>query len=110
MAVTLEVSAEVLRAVKAKWDEAADALDGAWRRLDKASTDGFSGEVAAAVEAFQEPWVDEIKDRAAEAQANSEAIVILGDRLWATDAAIAEHVRSLLPWAHHDAPISGGER
>jgi hypothetical protein len=105
--VTLQVSAEVLRTAKAKWDQAADELDGSWRRLDKASTDGFSSEVAAAMEAFCEPWVDELKDCAVEAQDNSEAIVMFRDVLWATDAASAERIRSLLPWAHHDAPISG---
>lgn len=107
--MTLEVSAEVLRTAKAKWDQAADELDGSWRRLDEASTDGFSGEVAAAVAAFCDPWVDEIKACATEAQGNSDAIVVFRDLLWTTDAASAERIRSLLPWAHHASPTAGGE-
>ncbi|KRB76958.1 hypothetical protein ASE01_09315 [Nocardioides sp. Root190] len=107
MAVTLDVPFEVLRTAKIKWDEAADELDGNWRRLHKSSIAGFSAEVTAAVEAFREPWVDEIKVAGERAQAHSDEIVLFGQRVWLADADQAERVRALLPWAHSDAGIAG---
>lgn len=107
MAVTLSVSYRELQEIKGKWDEAADELDGSWRRLHKASTDGFSVEVAAAVEAFREPWVDEIKGASEQAQGHSEEIRLFRGHVLLADAAEAERIRSLLPWVHHDATITG---
>ena len=106
MAVTLAVPYDVLQEAKRKWDEAADELDGNWRRLSKASTDGFSTRVAAAVEAFREPWVDEIKGAGEQAQGYSEEIVFFRNWLVLADEAEAERIRSILPWAYHDAEIS----
>jgi len=105
MAVTLAVPAGVLAAAKAAWDDAADGLDGGWRRLVKASSAGFSSTVVAAVEAFQTTWGDELKRRATEAQDNSEAFVEVGGVYQFTDAASAERARALLGWVHHDVPI-----
>lgn len=105
MTITLAVPYTVLLTVKGRWDQSADELDGSWRRLHKASTDGFSAEVAAAVEAFREPWVDEIRTMALQAQGNSDEIVFHRGLVRLADAAQAERVRSLLPWAHHAAGI-----
>lgn len=105
MTATLDVPYAVLAGIKGKWDEAADGLDGSWRRLHKTSTEGFSAEVSAAVEAFREPWVDEIKAMALQAQGNSEELVLFRGLLVLIDAAQAERVRSLLPWVHHAAGI-----
>lgn len=105
MAVTLAVPPLVLLQAKGKWDESADELDGNWRRLAKASTDGLSAEVAAAVKAFREPWVDEIKACAQTAQANSDEIHIFGLVAVYVDEAQAEQVRTLLPWAYRNAEI-----
>lgn len=108
MGVTLAVPAGVLLAIKGEWDESADELDGNWRRLHKASTEGFSPEVAAAVEAFREPWVDEIKAAAQQAQGYSDEIRVFRGRVLIADAAQAERIRSLLGWVHRDATIAGG--
>lgn len=105
MSVTLAVSSAVLQQVKGRWDEAADELDGNWRRLHRTSTAGFSSEVAAAVEAFREPWVDEIKASAGQAQGYSDEITVYRGLIIFTDSAQAERVRSLLPWIHHAAEI-----
>lgn len=107
MAVTLGVPADVLKMVKAQWDDSADELDGTWRRLHRASTDGFSPEVAAAVESFREPWVDEIKAVAGQAQDYSDEIIFFIASVFLIDVAQAERIRSTMPWAFHDAPISG---
>lgn len=106
MAVTLAVPYAVVLGIKAKWDEAADGLDGNWRRLHKASTDGFSPEVAAAIEAFREPWVDEIKAAAQQAQGYSDEITVFQGRVLIADLEQAERLRSLMPWAHRDAAIT----
>lgn len=105
MAVTLAVPPAVLRETKATWDDGADELDGAWRRLHKTGTAGFSSEVAAAVLAFREPWVDELKAAGLQAQGYSDAIVLfLGSAVLADDEQ-AERLRSLLPWSQQDAAI-----
>lgn len=107
MAVTLRVPPQVLRQAKARWDDAADELDGSWRRLERSSTEGFSAQVASAVEAFREPWVDEIKTCARTAQGHSDDILLFGSTLVVTDVAAAERVRSALPWDQRRAPITG---
>jgi hypothetical protein len=105
VAVTLAVPYEVLRAAKNGWDLDADRLDGAWRRLHLASTDALSPEVAAAVEAFRETWVDEVKACADLAQQHSEAFVETDGDFRVTDVAEAERLRSLLSWTHRSAAI-----
>ncbi|MFC5728848.1 MULTISPECIES: hypothetical protein [Nocardioides] len=105
MGVTLDVPAHVLQHFKGEWDAAADKLDGAWRRLAKASTDGFAREVVSAVEQFQDAWVEEIKRIAGVAQGNSDAFVLAGDDFAITDRGEAERLRSLLSWGYHDAKI-----
>lgn len=105
MAVTLAVPPGVLALARAAWDDAADGLDGGWRRLVKASTSGFSSTVVAAVEAFQATWVDELKRRAVEAQDNSEAFVEVRGVYQFVDVASAERARALLGWVHRDVPI-----
>lgn len=105
MSVTLAVPYAVLQQVKGAWDEAADELDGNWRRLHKASVVGFSPEVAAAVEAFRDPWVDEIKAAAEQAQGHSDEITLYRGLVILIDSAQAERVRSLLPWIHRAAEI-----
>lgn len=106
MAVTLHVSYEVLIRTRTRWDHTADQLDGSWRRLSKTSTGGLSAEVSTAVDAFRDPWVDEIKASAERAQDNSDEIVLLRHELVVEDEAHAERIRSLLPWAQHAAEIS----
>lgn len=105
MAVTLAVPPGVLAAAKAAWDDAADGLDGGWRRLVKASTSGFSPTVVVAAEAFQTAWADELKRRAVEAQDNSDAFVEVGGAYEFADVASAEQARALLGWVHRDVPI-----
>lgn len=106
MAVTLAVPPAVLQETKAKWDDGADELDGTWRRLHKTGTSGFSPEVAAAVLAFREPWVDELKAAGLQAQGYSDAIVLFLGTAVVADDQQAERLRSLLPWAYHAAAIS----
>lgn len=105
MAVTIVVPPGVLAAAKAAWDDAADGLDGGWRRLVTASSAGFSPTVVAAVESFQTAWADELKRRATEAQDNSDAFVEVGGVYRFSDVASAERARALLGWVHHDVPI-----
>jgi len=105
MAVTLAVPDGVLAAAKAAWDDAADGLDGAWRRLGKASTEGFSPAVAAAAEAFQDTWVTELKHRAEDAQEHSDAFVEVAGVFEFTDRASAEQARGLLAWTYRTAAI-----
>lgn len=105
MAVTLAVSTKVLMEAKARWDDGADELDGTWRRLHRTGTSGFSSEVAAAVVAFREPWVDELKAAGLQAQGHSDAIVLFLGTAVVADAAEAERLRSLLPWAQRGAAI-----
>lgn len=105
MAVTLAVPYQVLRTAKVAWDQSADELDGNWRRLSKVSTDGLSAKVAAAVTAFREPWVDEIKACAGQAQSNSDAFVFFRNIVVLGDEAQATRLRSLLPWAYRNAEI-----
>ena len=105
MAVTLAVPAGVLARARAAWDDAADGLDGGWRRLVKAATAGVSSTVVPAVEAFQQTWVDELKRRAVEAQDNSEAFVEVGGVYQFVDVASAERARALLGWVHRDVPL-----
>lgn len=106
MAVTLHVSYQVLLGTRIRWDHTADQLDGSWRRLSRASTSGLSAEVAAAVDAFRDPWVDELKASAERAQDHSDQIVLLRHELVVADETHAERIRSLLPWAQHAAEIS----
>lgn len=105
MAVTLAVPYQVLREMKRRWDDSADELDGSWRRLSKVSTKGFSPEVAAAVDAFTDPWVEEIKACAETAQGYSDEIVFFRNILVLTDEAHAQRIRAALPWVHRDAEI-----
>lgn len=105
MGVTLEVPFAVLQTARAEWDQAADGLDGSWRGLHRTETTGFSAAVEAAVVAFREEWVDEIKLSAERAQACSDEIVFFRRQVLLVDVEQAEQVRSLLPWAQRDAAI-----
>lgn len=105
MAVILDVPYAVLRAARESWDLAGDELDGAWRRLARASTTDLSATVVAAVRGFAEPWADELKAAAALAAAHAEEFVFFHRRLVIVDRAQAERLRSLLPWAEHDASV-----
>ena len=105
MAVTLEVPVLVLQAAALEWDDAGDTLDGAWRRLDKASTADLSPEVAAAVQAFQTSWADEIKACGQRAQRCSEALTDSLQHFTSLDEAEAERLRGMLPWAYRTARI-----
>lgn len=105
MAVTLAVPDGVLAAAKAAWDDAADGLDGAWRRLGKTSTGGFSPAVAAAVDAFGDTWVAELKRRATDAQDHSDAFVEVAGVFAFTDRTSAEQARGLLAWTYRSAAI-----
>lgn len=105
MSVFLDVPFAVLREAQEKWDAGADKLDGAWRRLHKAETAGLSSAVVAAIDAFRDPWVDEVKATGLQAQGYADEIRAFNLQLVHTDAAQAEKVRSLLPWAEHAARI-----
>lgn len=106
MAVTLHVPYQVLLGARIAWDHTADQLDGSWRRLTKASTRGLSAAAAAAVDAFRDPWIDEIKASGERAQDHSDQIVLVRHELVVEDEAHAECIRSLLPWAQRAAEIS----
>lgn len=103
--VILRVPAGVLAAAQADWDAAADRLDGAWHRLGKASTAGFSTEVATAAQEFLDTWVDEVKARARDAQGHSDAIRDFARGTGELDRQVAERVRGLLPWSWRNAPV-----
>lgn len=103
MAVTLAVPDGVLAAAKVAWDDAADGLDGAWRRLGKTSTAGFSPAVTAAADAFSDTWMAEIKHRAEDAQEHSDAFVEVGGIIEFADRASAEQARGLLAWTYRAA-------
>lgn len=105
MGVILSVPIGVLLTAQQQWDAGADKLDGAWRRLHTAETGGLSAEVVAAVDAFREPWVDEIKAAGRQAQGYAEEVRAFSLQLVHTDAEQAEKVRALLPWVHHAAEI-----
>ncbi|WP_408898418.1 hypothetical protein ACJ5H2_04745 [Nocardioides sp. R1-1] len=108
MTVTLDVPYAVLRAARERWDAAGDELDGAWRRLARRSTAELSDGVVAAVEAFAEPWVDEVKAIAGLAAGYAEEFVFFHRLLVLVDRAQAERLRTLLPWTQRDAEV--GER
>lgn len=105
MSVTLEVDPSVLRSAKSMWDQGSDELDPAWRRLANASTEGFSAKVAAAVDAFHEPWIAQLKTAAQDASETSDAIVATLYSVTITDHDAAEKVRSMLPYVYRDAGI-----
>jgi hypothetical protein len=105
MTITIDVPYAVLRAARDRWDEAADELDGAWRRLAKVSTSDLSDAVAAAVTAFTDPWVDEVKAVARRAQGYADEFVFFRRLLVLVDQAQAERLRALLPWAERDAAV-----
>lgn len=104
MSVTLEVDPTVLRAAKTMWDQASDELV-AWRRLANASTDGFSPKVAAAVDAFREPWITQIKTAAQDASETSDAIRLTLLYVQMSDRDAAKQVRSMLPYVYRNATI-----
>ncbi|GAA3533508.1 hypothetical protein [Nocardioides daeguensis] len=105
MTITLDVPYAVLKAARDRWDEAADELDGAWRRLAKVSTSDLSDAVAAAVTAFADPWVDELKVVARQAQGYADEFVFFRRLLVLVDRAQAERLRALLPWTERDAAV-----
>lgn len=105
MTITLDVPYAVLKAARDRWDASADELDGAWRRLAKVSTTDLSDAVAAAVTAFADPWVDEVKAVARRAQGYADEFVFFRRLLVLVDQAQAERLRALLPWAEHDATV-----
>ncbi len=105
MAVTLDVPPAVLQMAADDWDEVADRLDGAWRRLVRTGTSGLSPEVGAALESFADTWVAELKTMATGAEGNSDAFVQIDGTFQIVDRDQAEHLRSLLSWDYHDATI-----
>ena len=107
MAVTIDVPYSVLEAAKAEWDQAADELDGSFRRLITTSTSGLAPAVVAAVDTFRRRWGEELKACGAQAQTFSDAFHDTGTDFLVTDTAQARRLRSLLPWAFHDARIEG---
>jgi len=108
MGTRLDVPFAVLQAAREAWDGAGDELDGAWRRLAKTSTSELSSEVTAAVEGFREPWADELKATAEQAQGYAEEFVFFRGLVILADREQAERLRTLLPWAQHDAGVTGG--
>lgn len=107
MGVTIDVPYDVLKAAKAEWDDAADELDGSFRRLLRTSTTGLSPRAAAAVDSFRGEWGRELRARGRQAQAYSDAFVDTGSDFLVTDLAQARLMRSVLPWTYHDAGIEG---
>lgn len=104
----LEVSPAVVEKAKRRWDVAADALDAAWRRLHKAETGQLSPAVVTAIGGFREPWVDEIKSAAEQAQRCSDEIPQVTNLVYCVDEEHARRLRDLLPWSERGAEISSG--
>lgn len=105
MTKELNVPAGVLQSAHDAWDAAADKLDGGWKRLDGASTAGFSPAVTAAVTAFCDTWTAVIRRQARAAQDHADAFVKVNGVYQMSDRAAAEQVRELLPWQYRNAGI-----
>lgn len=105
MAVTLYVPREVVSQAMGEWDDAGDTLDGAWHRLASASSADLSPDVAAAFDAFQTEWSDEIKSCGRRAQRCSEELAEAFISFTELDEAEAERVRAMLPWVYRAAAI-----
>ena len=101
----LDVPYAVQRRARDRWAAAADELDGAWRRLARTATTGLSPAVTSAVERFCEPWADELKAAAERAADHADSFVLHGGQVRFADEAEAERLRTLLPWAEHDAEV-----
>lgn len=108
MTARLDVPFAVVQQARERWDAAGDELDGAWRRMAKTSTAELASEVVAAVEGFREPWADELKAAAEQATGYAAEIVFFRGLVIVADQEQAERLRSLLPWAQHDAAVTGG--
>lgn len=107
MVVSLVVPASELLQAEIDWADADDDLGGCWRRLARTSVADLSPSVAAAVEAFQTAWTDEIKMLSGRAGEHSLDIAVFRTGALAVDEEEAARIRGLLPWALHDAPIEG---
>ena len=107
MGVTLDVPPGVLEQAGRAWDDAHDKLTGAGARLDGIVLSGLSTAVEAAVTTFLEVWLGEAAVLSRQASSHSAAFADLDGDLGLSDAAEAERLRSLLPYAFHDAPIEG---
>ncbi|MBM7516125.1 hypothetical protein [Nocardioides nitrophenolicus] len=103
MTITLEIPYAVLAATRGRWDAAADQLDGAWRRLARMSGDDLSAAVTAAVTAFAEPWVEEVRALARLAQEHADDADFFHRLLVLVDRVQADRLRALLPWAESAA-------
>ncbi|WP_377321271.1 hypothetical protein ACFJIY_19205 [Pimelobacter simplex] len=108
MTARLDVPFAVVQQARQRWDAAGDELDGAWRRLATTSTAELDTDVVAAVEGFREPWADELKAAAEQASGYAAEIVYFRGLVVVADQEQAERLRSLLPWAQHDAAVTGG--
>ena len=108
MAVHIEVPAGVLRRARREWQEAADDLDDGWRRLHRVSSGRLPREVAVALEAFREYWVDQLKAAHARAEAYRDALALAERDLTTADREQAELVRDRLPWVYRTARIEAG--
>lgn len=102
----LEADWAAIMAAARVWDGAADALDGAWRRLHRTSGSPMAPDVAAAVETFREAWVDDLKDVATTAQAHAESLEDAAATYASVDDAAYQRLRSLMPWSYRDSAIN----
>lgn len=107
MGVTLDVPPGVLARAGKAWDDAHDKLTGAGTRLGEIELANLSTTVESAVTTFLEVWSGETAVLSRQASSHSAAFTGLDADLGLTDAAEAQRVRSLLPFAFHDAPIEG---
>lgn len=105
MSAALQVPWPVISQAEQTWDKISDELAPAWKRLARTSTAGLSGQVAAAVVGFREPWVDEIKACAGRAETYYGDFQQVRSGFVMVDHAAAETVRALLPFEYHDSPI-----
>lgn len=110
MGVTLDVPYAVLDRCRNEWEATGDALEGGWRRLERADVDGLSPAATAAVDAFRDTWVDTVRSLAGTARGHGDDIVLFRASLVLTDVERAEEVRALLPWVWRAAPIEGAGR
>jgi len=106
MGVTVDVPPGVLKKARREWDEAAENLDGQWRRLHRVDTGGLSSEVVVAFERYRETWVDELKADHRKAVRFHEALEGVDADFTVTDTQEAERLRDLLPWRYRNATIT----
>lgn len=101
----MEVDFATLMSVSSTWDEAADRLDGSWRRLHGTSASPMDPGVVAAFEIFRENWVDEIKSVATASQTHADNLADAAASYSTVDEAAYERLRAVLPFEYRNSSL-----